>query len=111
MPILLDPPVILPPAPQAEFKELYITRLVIEISGLPSAANPNTGHVMMELLPYNPDLQLLGPESEKIVLSSGQLFSLIQQSPTGPVALAFAAIVNAVPEWKAFIDAQNALVV
>jgi len=107
MPIALSEPLVIPPTEREEFDELYITKMVIEVTALPTEENPDTGHVSMELMPYNRALNKLGPESARLTLSSGKLFSHLESDPTGTVAQAFGAIVNAVPEWRAFVESQN----
>jgi hypothetical protein len=100
MPIPAQNPTTVPAVPEKSFSDLWLYNINIHSPAV------NSGRIYIEALPYNPDVQEIGPSSGLEVISTDQLFQAAYDVPE--VGIAYQAIIDAIVPLREWIAAQNA---
>jgi hypothetical protein len=100
MPIPAQNPTTVPAVPEKSFSDLWLYNINIHAPAV------NSGRIYIEALPYNPDVQEIGPSSGLEVISTDQLFQAAYDVPE--VGIAYQAIIDAIVPLREWIAAQNA---
>jgi hypothetical protein len=93
-------PTTVPAVPEKSFLDLWLYNINIHAPAV------NSGRIYIEALPYNPDVQEIGPSSGLEVISTDQLFQAAFDVPE--VGIAYQAIIDAIVPLREWIAAQNA---
>ena len=94
-------PTNIPAVPEKSFFDLWLYNINIHAPAV------NSGLIYIEALPYNPDIQEIGPSSGLEVISTDSLFQAAYDVPE--VGIAYQAIINAIVPLREWIAMQNAL--
>ena len=100
MPIEPESLIVISAVQEKVFLEQWVYNLNVH------APTPTTGNVRIELLPYDPATQEIGPGSLNQPVQTDKLWQAVNEVPE--VAIAFQAVINCVAPLRAWIDAQNA---
>ena len=100
MPIEPEQPIVVPAVPEKTYTEQWVYNLVVHAPTL------TTGNVRIELLPYDPDTQEIGPGTLNQPVYTDQLWEAVAAVPE--VAIAFQAVIDCVAPLRTWIEAQNA---
>ena len=101
MPIEPEQPIVTPAVPEKTYTEQWIYNLVVHAPTL------TEGHVQIELLPYDPTTQEIGPGTLNQPVYTDQLWEAVAAVPE--VAVAFQAVIDCVAPLRTWIEAQSAL--
>jgi len=96
-------PIVVPAVPEKTFSEQWVYNLVVH------APTSTSGNVRIELLPYDPVTQEIGPGTLNQPVYTDKLWEAVSAVPE--VAVAFQAVIDCVGPLRTWIDAQNAPVV
>ncbi len=99
MAITPEEPIVVPAVPEKTYTEQWVYNLVVHAPTL------TTGNVRIELLPYDPDTQEIGPGTLNQPVYTDKLWEAINEVPE--VAVAFQAVIDCVGPLRAWIEAQN----
>ena len=103
MPIEPENPIVVPAVPEKTYTEQWVYNLVVHAPTL------TTGNVRIELLPYDPATQEIGPGTLNQPVYTDKLWEAVAAVPE--VAVAFQAVIDCVAPLRTWIEAQNAPVV
>ena len=100
MAIQPEQPIVVPAVPEKTYTEQWVYNLVVHAPTL------TTGNVRIELLPYDPATQEIGPGTLNQPVYTDQLWEAVAAVPE--VAIAFQAVIDCVAPLRTWIEAQNA---
>ena len=100
MAIQPENPIVVPAVPQKTYTEQWVYNLVVHAPTL------TTGNVRIELLPYDPTTQEIGPGTLNQPVYTDKLWEAVAAVPE--VAVAFQAVIDCVAPLRTWIEAQNA---
>jgi hypothetical protein len=98
MPIAPDQPIVIPPTPEQDFPLQWVFNLRVIDS------TSSSGGVYIELLPYNPTTQELGPWNLVEIVQTDKLWQAASEVPE--VAAAMQAVIDCVGPLRAWIKTQ-----
>ncbi len=98
MPITPDQPIVVPPTPEQDFPLQWVFNLRVIDS------TTSSGGVYIELLPYNPTTQELGPWNLVEIIQTDKLWAATQEVPE--VAAAMQAVIDCIVPLRDWIKAQ-----
>ena len=99
MAIQPEQPIVVPAVPKKIFTEQWVYNLVVHAPTL------TTGNVRIELLPYDPTTQEIGPGTLNQPVYTDKLWEAVAAVPE--VAIAFQAVIDCVAPLRTWIEAQN----
>ncbi len=92
-------PTTIPAISEKTFSDLWLYNINIHSPAI------NSGRIHIEALPYNPDIQELGPSSGLETISTDLLFQAVFNVPE--VGIAYQAIMNAIVSLREWVTIQN----
>lgn len=92
-------PTVIPAISEKVFPNLWLYNVLIHSPSI------NYGRIHIEALPYNSDIQEIGPGSNIETISTDQLFQAVYNVPE--VKVAYDAIINAIVPLREWIAIQN----
>ena len=99
MPIPAQNPTTVPAVSAKSFPDLWLYNINIHAPAV------NSGRIYIEALPYNPDIQEIGPASGLEVITTDALFEAAYDVPE--VGIAYQAIIDAIVPLREWIAARN----
>jgi hypothetical protein len=99
MPIPAQNPTTVPAVSAKSFPDLWLYNINIHAPAI------NTGRIYIEALPYNPDIQEIGPASGLEVITTDALFEAAYDVPE--VGAAYQAIIDAIVPLREWIATRN----
>ena len=101
MPIQPEQPIVVPAVSEKIYTQQWIHSLAVHAPTL------TTGELRVQMLPYDPITQEIGPDQFNQQIYTKQLWEAVAAVPE--VAIAFQAVIDCVAPLRTWIEAQAAL--